>query len=119
VASSDWANENQPQNSTKAKSHNNRNKRGKREEIEDTQFPACEERKWNDGKGRKTVKGAFSEREVVVLRGGIWDYARENGLSSKDLEDLINESAKEKGYSRAWVEISKVLRKLICEFEIV
>ena len=59
------------------------------------------------------TKGQFKEQEVLVLRTAICDYAKENNLTSKELEDLLNESSQDKTYSKAWVEISKSLRKFI------
>lgn len=80
-------------------------------QIEVKPYPVCEERKWDDGKNRRMATGAFTDREVVLLRNAICEYAKENQLENEALKDLIEGSSTEKTYTRAWVDISKCLRK--------
>lgn len=70
-----------------------------------------EERKWDDFKTRKMISGQFSNAEVLALRTAICDYAQENNLTTDELRDFLNSSSKEKTYNRAWVEISRCLRR--------
>lgn len=90
----------------------NRKRPADENQLEPEPFPACDERKWDDGKDKKMVTGAFSDREIILLRNAICEYGRENELTSDDLKSLIDESSKEKPYSKAWTEIAKALRKL-------
>lgn len=88
-------------------------KNDKREsKLEAQPFAACEERKWNDSKMRKMRTGAFNDREVILLRNAVCEYARENNLSNNELKALIDDTEKNKPYTRAWTEIAKALRKL-------
>jgi hypothetical protein len=82
-------------------------------ELEPQPFGICDERKWDDGKDRKMVSGKFTEREEIILRNAICEYARENNLSKEELKSLIEDTGKETTYTKAWVEISRSLRKYL------
>lgn len=54
--------------------------------------------------------GKFDYDELVILQKAICEYAKENGLDEKALEDLIT-SNEVKVHPKAWIEIAKSLRK--------
>jgi hypothetical protein len=62
-------------------------------------------------KYRKVLSGQFSKQEMELLKQGICEYCKENNLGVKELAGLIEETAKNSGYSKAWIKISEILRK--------
>lgn len=58
----------------------------------------------------KMKHGKYEYSELVTLQKAIWDFAKENSLDEKALEDLIT-SNEIKVYPKAWTEIAKALRK--------
>jgi hypothetical protein len=62
-------------------------------------------------KNRKVVSGQFSKQEMELLKQAICEYCKENNLGVKDLAELIEDTAKNSGYSKAWTKISEILRK--------
>lgn len=62
-------------------------------------------------KNRKIISGKFSKDEMDALRQAVCEYAKENNLGVKDLEELIEDTTKNSGYNKAWTKISESLRK--------
>lgn len=65
-------------------------------------------RKWEDGKGRKLVKGVFTSDEEKKVIDAICEYAYSNDLGESQLIDLITEKQTKKD-NQVWTKISECL----------
>jgi hypothetical protein len=65
-------------------------------------------RKWDDSKGRKLDKGAFTPEEEKKIMDAICEYAYSHDLGESELIDLITEKQTKKD-NQVWTKISECL----------